>query len=222
MNKLKLLTICFSAALCTLNINAMDYSAMAAEQADYDADHLALGGVQTLSAFADLPDERTDRLHPDFKKEVKEASIKKDPEHKLPADMYKGKDGINGDAANAIGTNLMVVLNGGGGAPTNGDGVSQALEILYGVIFTTAHIDDGGNVVRVDTVRHFGEDVETILADGVGYDTTQYLLALSEILQAGRNGANDFSNIQVAVMPSFLHFIREMVSVALPAELGIN
>lgn len=217
MNKLKLLTVCFSAALCALDVDAM-LSRMMREQKVIDASKAARGSASTVEELSRLPN---DDMTPALKKDIRMAAIKKSPQTQLPSDMYKGKDGIHLNNANAIGTNLMVVLTQGVGQPGNGDAVSQALQRLYDVIFTAARIDDLANAVRVGTVANFSQDVGVILAGGAGYDTTQYLLAFSEILQAGRNGNNDFSNIGAAVMPAVKHFIIEMIHVATAEELGL-
>ena len=61
---LKILTICFSAAMGTLNINAMDFSAARAEYQDRIADQTALASVKSIAEFAALPDYRIERLNP--------------------------------------------------------------------------------------------------------------------------------------------------------------
>ena len=70
---LKILTICFSAAMGTLNINAMDFSAARAEYQDRIADQTAILGVKSLSDFSQLPAVRKKRLNSVFVCQAEEA-----------------------------------------------------------------------------------------------------------------------------------------------------
>ena len=70
---LKILTICFSAAMGTLNINAMDFSAARAEYQDRIADQTAILGVKSLSDFSQLPAVRKKRLNSVFVRQAEEA-----------------------------------------------------------------------------------------------------------------------------------------------------
>ena len=77
--KIKLLTICFAAAINIFNVNiadAMRVSAKMVEQKDRVADYSAIIAVKRLEEFVSLPADRVERLNPAFVADAKVAHTK--------------------------------------------------------------------------------------------------------------------------------------------------
>ena len=75
--KMKLLTICFAAAISIFNTaDAMNLAADAANQRDLILDRLAIKGVGSLAEFAALPDNRVERLKQGFVADARRANTR--------------------------------------------------------------------------------------------------------------------------------------------------
>ena len=164
-----------------------------------------LSQAQTLSELLALD---TSWLQPELVRSIRKADIKFN--FNLPSSMYKNIEGIPEN--NTIGTQLMTIMNGGGGQPAPNDDVSKALEVLYLTIATNPHTTTDINVkINNEGQYNYFKNIVFFSSDN-DQNTETYLKFLSGILIAGRKAENDFSNIKAAIMPKFLKLLKNMIA----------